>query len=333
MASQQGCFRAGSDRPDGIQGKGKVGGEKSRGEYMTAHNIEKVAIVGTGTLGTQIALQAAFYGFRVTVYDQDPKQLERMLKVIQFRIQNSGKKATPAFENIPETAKKIILCPSLEEALRDVDLVVEAIPEDLLVKREIFEKLDGIAPRKTILATNSSSIPISKIESATKRPEKCMNLHFYALDTKQGMADVMGGTQTSDETFHRGREWVRSIGCVPLAVNKESLGFCFNRVWRAVKRETLHMWADGISDFQDIDRGWMIFTGMPLGPFGMMDNIGLDVVYGIEMVYHEESKDPKDHPPEQLKAMIDRNDLGVKTGKGFYTYPNPAYKDPGFLKN
>ena len=159
-----------------------------------------------------------------------------------------------------------------------------------------------------------------------------MNIHFYALDTKQGMADVMGGTKTSDETFNRGREWVRSIGCTPLAVNKESLGFCFNRVWRAVKRETLHMWADGISDFKDIDRGWMIFTGMPQGPFGMMDNIGLDVVYGIEMVYYEESRDPKDQPPEQLKAMIDRKEMGVKTGKGFYTYPNPAYKDPNFFE-
>jgi 3-hydroxybutyryl-CoA dehydrogenase len=299
---------------------------------MSVQKIEKVAVVGTGTLGTQIALQAVFYGYQVTVYDQDLKQFERMLKIIQYRIQNSGGKATPAFENIPETAKKIILCSSLEEALRNVDLVIEAIPEYIPIKREIFEKLDVLAPKKAILATNSSSIPISKIESATRRPEKCMNIHFYALDTRQGMADVMGGTKTSDETFHRGREWVRSIGCIPLAVNKESLGFCFNRVWRAVKRETLHMWADGISDFQDIDRGWMIFTGMPQGPFGIMDNIGLDVVYGIEMVYYEESRDPKDHPPEQLKAMIDRKETGIKTGKGFYTYPNPAYKDPNFFK-
>ncbi len=299
---------------------------------MSVQKIEKVAVVGTGTLGTQIALQAAFYGCQVTAYDQDHTQFERMLKIIQFRIHNSGKKATPAFENIPETAKKLTLCSTLEEALHDVDIVIEAIPEYIPLKREVFEKLDAIAPKKTILATNSSSIPISKIESATRRPEKCMNIHFYALDIRQGMADVMGGTKTSDETFNRGREWVRSIGCVPLTVNKESVGFCFNRVWRAVKRESLHMWADGISDFQDIDRGWMIFTGMPQGPFGMMDNIGLDVVYGIEMVYYEESQDPKDYPPEKLKAMIDRKEMGVKTGKGFYTYPNPAYKDPHFLK-
>ncbi|EKD40723.1 MAG: putative 3-hydroxyacyl-CoA dehydrogenase [uncultured bacterium] len=299
---------------------------------MSLQKIEKVAVIGTGTLGTQIALQAAFYGTRVTAYDPDHTQFERMLKMIRFRIQNSGKKATPAFEDIPGTAKKIILCSSLEEALRDVDLVIEAVPEDIPIKREVFGKLDAIAPKKAILATNSSSIPISKIESATGRPEKCMNIHFYALEIKQGMADVMGGTRTSDDTFDQGREWVRSIGCIPLAVNKESLGFCFNRVWRAVKRETLHMWADGISDFQDIDRGWMVFTGMAQGPFGMMDNIGLDVVYGIEMVYYEESRDLKDYPPEKLKAMIDRKEMGVKTGKGFYTYPNPAYKDPSFLK-
>lgn len=299
---------------------------------MSVLKIEKVGVVGTGTLGTQIALQAAFHGCRVTAYDQDPGQFGRMLNMIRFRIHNSGKKATPAFENITETASKVILCSSLEETLRDVELVIEAVPEHLPLKREVFEKLDAIAPRKAILATNSSSIPISKIESATGRPGKCVNIHFYALDIKQGMADVMGGTMTSDETFIQAREWVRSIGCVPLAVNKESIGFCFNRVWRSVKRETLHMWADGISDFQDIDRGWMMFTGMPQGPFGMMDNIGLDVVYGIEMVYYEESRDPKDHPPEQLKAMIDRKEMGVKTGKGFYTYPNPAYRDPNFLK-
>jgi 3-hydroxybutyryl-CoA dehydrogenase len=91
------------------------------------------------------------------------------------------------------------------------------------------------------------------------------------------------------------------------------------------------MWADGFVDFKDIDRGWMIFTGMTLGPFGLMDNVGLDVVYDIEMVYYNESNDPKDHPPEALKSMIQRNELGVKTGKGFYTYPDPEYATPEFI--
>ncbi len=299
---------------------------------MATQKIRNVAVVGTGTLGFQIAVQTAYYGYKVTAYDQDAQVFKRMVEITQSRIKNSGRKPTPAFENLAETSRKVILCSSLEEALCDVDLVIEAVPEDVSIKRKVFEKLDALAPERAILATNSSSIPISKIESATTRPEKCLNIHFYGLDTKQGMADVMGGTRTSAETFEMGREWVRSVGCAPLAVKKESLGFCFNRVWRAVKRETLHMWADGVADFQDIDRGWMIFTGMPQGPFGMMDNIGLDVIYAIEMVYYEESRDIKDHPPEQLKVMIDRNELGIKTGKGFYTYPNPEYRDSHFLK-
>lgn len=299
---------------------------------MSVEKIEKVAVIGTGTLGTQIALQAAFYGYPVAVYDRDPGQFGRMLEIIRFRIHNSGKRATPAFEQIPETAAKVALCASLDQALREADLVIEAIPEVLSLKRELFGKLDAMAPERAILATNSSSIPISQIESATGRPEQCLNIHFYALDIRRGMADVMRGTATSDDTFQRAVQWVRSVGCTPLSVNSESIGFCFNRVWRAVKRESLHMWADGISDFRDIDRGWMIFTGMPQGPFGMMDSIGLDVIYGIEQVYYDASRDPKDHPPEKLKAMIERNELGVKTGKGFYTYPDPAYRDPDFLK-
>jgi 3-hydroxyacyl-CoA dehydrogenase len=294
--------------------------------------IRKIAVVGTGTLGTQIAIQASFYGYEVSAYDPDEASFHRALKRIKVRIENSGRKPALSMEQIAEGAEKIRLCKGLEEALRDADLVIEAVPEDLGLKRDVFQKLDSLAPPEAILATNSSSIPISKIESATVRLEKCMNMHFYSLDLGRNIVDVMGGTGTSAEIMGAGEKWIRSIGCVPLKVKKESLGFCFNRVWRAIKRETLHMWADGIADFRDIDRGWMIWTGMSQGPFGFMDGVGLDVVYGIEMVYYNESGDPGDRPPEALKAMVDRNELGVKTGKGFYTYPKPEYKNPDFLK-
>jgi 3-hydroxybutyryl-CoA dehydrogenase len=115
-------------------------------------------------------------------------------------------------------------------------------------------------------------------------------------------------------------------------VKKEILGFCFNRVWRAIKRETLHMWAGGYVDFRDIDRAWMVFTGMNVGPFGFMDAVGLDVVYDIEMVYYGESADPKDHPPQALKDKLERGELGVKTGKGFYAYPDPEFIRSDFMK-
>ena len=294
--------------------------------------IRKVAVIGTGLLGTQIAIQAACFGYEVSAHDPDEGSFNRVQQNLKAAMKISGGEPIVPMEDWKKAANKVKFCKELEEALRDADIVIEAVPEDLELKRKVFERLDALASQGAILATNSSSIPISKIESATARPEKCLNIHFYGLVRGMNMVDIMGGTKTTAETMEAGKAWIRSIGCVPLTVKKEILGFCFNRVWRAIKRETLYMWAEGFVDFRDIDRGWMIFTGMTQGPFGLMDNIGLDVVYDIEMVYYNESKDPKDHPPEALKAMVDRKELGLKTGKGFYNYPDPEYSRPDFLK-
>jgi len=294
--------------------------------------IRKVAVIGTGTLGTQIAVQSAFYGYIVAAYDPDEKSFDRTHQKLKSTLATA--EGTPLFtvEEWENGANKVHLCQQLEETLSHADLVIEAVFEDIDLKRKVFEKLDTLSPREAILATNSSSIPISRIESATSRPEQCLNMHFYYPVMGTNMVDIMGGRKTTAETMEAGKAWIRSIGCVPLTVKKESLGFCFNRVWRAIKRETLYMWAEGFVDFRDIDRAWMIFTGMSRGPFGLMDNVGLDVVYNIEMVYFNESKDPKDHPPDALKTMVDKNELGIKTGKGFYTYPNPEYSRPDFLQ-
>ncbi len=294
--------------------------------------IRNVSVIGTGTLGTQIALMAVHYGCRVKIYDPDRTSFAKALDRIQIRVKNSGRETLPPFIDLPGGAAKIQMCGQLGEALQQAELVIEAAPEDLAIKRKVFKEIDAQAPRGTILATNSSSIPVSRIESATNRPEKCLNIHFYSPDLGRNIVDIMGGARTSDETMEAGKEWIRAIGCIPLTVKKESVGFCFNRVWRAIKRECLHMWADGYADFKDIDRGWMVWNGVSQGPFGFMDGVGLDVVYGIEMVYYNESKDPRDYPPDALKGMIARKELGVKTGKGFYTYPNPEFKDPSFLK-
>ena len=294
--------------------------------------IRKVAVVGTGLLGTQIAIQATCFGYEVSAHDPDEGSFNRVQENLKASMKISGGEPIVPMEDWKKAANKVKFCKELEKALRDADIVIEAVPEDLELKRKVFERLDALASRGAILATNSSSIPISKIESATARPEKCLNIHFYGLVRGMNMVDIMGGTRTTTETIEAGKAWIRSIGCVPLTVKKEILGFCFNRVWRAIKRETLYMWAEGFVDFRDIDRGWMIFTGMTQGPFGLMDNVGLDVVYDIEMVYYNESKDPKEHPPEALKAMVDRKELGIKTGKGFYNYPDPEYSRPDFLK-
>jgi len=296
-----------------------------------ANTIKKVAVIGTGVLGTQIAALTASFDYEVSVYDTNEASFQKGIENIRNLSSAAKRKPTVTIQDWERGISRVQFCDQLKEALTDTDLIIEAVPEDLELKRKVHKQLDAIAPAHALLATNSSSIPISKIESATQRPEKCMNIHFYIPAMGLNMVDIMGGTHTSAEVMGAAKSWVQSINCVPLEVRKEILGFCFNRVWRAIKRETLYLWAEGFVDFRDIDRGWMIFTGMPLGPFGLMDNVGLDVVYNIEMVYYNESKDPKDHPPEKLKATIDNNELGVKTGKGFYTYPNPEYTKPEFL--
>jgi 3-hydroxybutyryl-CoA dehydrogenase len=293
--------------------------------------IKSVGVIGTGMLGTQIAVQAACYGYDVKAYDEAPENFQKTLQKIRAVMKMLGKGPTVPVEVWEQAVQKVQLANDLAQTLKRADLVVEAVPENMDLKRKVFAEMDFLAPQGAILATNSSSIPVSKIENATQRPDKCLNIHFYMPAVGMRMADVAGGTKTTPETIRAAQQWVRSIGCIPLTVKKEILGFCFNSVWRAVKRQSLFMWAGGYVDFRDIDRGWMLFTGMTDGPFGLMDRVGLDVVYEIEMVYYNESKDPKDKPPDALMEKIKRGELGVKTGKGFYTYPNPEFIQPDFL--
>jgi len=295
--------------------------------------FQKVAVVGAGTLGAQIALLAANAGYSVNVFDQQPEAFDAMIQKLQADLK--AKQVTPfiEFDQWDVCRRQVQQFEKFDAAIEAADLVIEAVPENLELKCEVFRQLGEIAPPEAVLATNSSSIPVSHLEQSSGRPERCLNLHFYMALQGMNMADVMGGTRTLPEVMEKGISWVRSLGCIPLTVKKELLGFCFNRVWRAVKREVLYMWANDFVDFRDVDRAWMKFTGREdrPGPFGLMDNVGLDVIYDIEMVYYRNSNDPKDHPPEALKQKIDRGELGVKSGRGFYTYPDPEYLQDDFL--
>jgi 3-hydroxyacyl-CoA dehydrogenase len=295
--------------------------------------FEKITVVGTGTLGAQIAMLAVDAGYDVAVFDQRAGAFDQMIKKQHTDLE--AKQIVPfiPFDRWETCRKQIQQFTTLVEAVKDADLVIEAVPENMELKCEVFRELGQMAPPEAILATNSSSIPVSHLEASSGRPERCLNLHFYMALQGMNIVDVMGGSRTLPEIMEKGIRWVRSLGCIPLTVKKELLGFCFNRVWRAVKREVLYMWANGFVDFRDVDRAWMKFTGQEdrPGPFGLMDNVGLDVIYDIEMVYYRNSNDSKDHPPEALKQKIDRGELGVKTGRGFYSYPDPEYLQDDFL--
>jgi 3-hydroxybutyryl-CoA dehydrogenase len=294
---------------------------------MPEKAIERIAVVGTGTLGTQIAMLAANADYRVKIFDIRKNALDSTLKTVK------GIEILIPKDRWPVILEKVRSTAALKDAVSDAQLVIEAVPEQLGLKETVWAALGRDAHMDAIFATNSSSIPVSKLEAAGGRPEKSLNIHFYI---GMPMADVMGGSKTLPEVIEAGKQWVRTLNLLPLSVKKELLGFCFNRVWRAVKREVLWMWAEGFVDFMDVDRAWMVFNGMRLGesafgPFALMDKVGLDVIWDIEMIYYQESGDPKDHPPQALKDKIVGGELGVKTGKGFYEYPNPAYLDPDFL--
>ncbi|MBU8848530.1 MAG: hypothetical protein KOO64_03250 [Desulfobacterales bacterium] len=294
--------------------------------------INNISVLGLGTLGAQIALQAASKGFTVTGYDPVKNSLKNYLAKIPNPQNNKTNKILFDVSSWFPAIKKIKVLDSLAEAVKQADLIVEAVPEDLEVKLKTWREIDAFAPSHSILSTNSSSMPVSKLENVTSRPEMCLNIHVYQLVFGHTMADIMGGTRTAPEVLEAGRQFARALGLVPLTVNKELLGFCFNRVWRAIKRESLYMWAEGFVDHQDIDRAYMIFNGTSWGPFALMDAVGLDVVWDIEMVYYNESENTLDHPPQALKEKIEAGELGVKSGKGFYTYPNPAFSSLDFLK-
>jgi 3-hydroxybutyryl-CoA dehydrogenase len=294
--------------------------------------IQKIAVIGAGTMGAQISVQIANHGYEVNLLARHPEKFQKSLRDLADSLQNTGRISAPGLEEWLQGAGKVKLREDRPEALRGADLVIEAVSEDLELKRNLFARIDSLAPPDAILSTTSSTIPISRIENATRRPGRCLNLHFYQPALLVNMVDIMGGTQTAAEVMEAAERFIQSIGSVPLVVKGESLGFGFPRVLHTVYQQALSLWAAGVMDFRDLDRAWMIFTRMPRGPFGIMDAVGLDVLFDLLMVYYQESKSQRDRPPDALKDLITQGKLGMKSGQGFYSYPHPEYARPDFLK-
>ncbi len=299
---------------------------------MSISAINKVCVVGSGFMGSQIGLQCAVHGHQVWMHDLSEPALHRCPDEQARMLDEQIEAGIVSLDQRETILGRIRFTGSISEAAIAADLVIEAVREDLDVKREVFWALDKICLPQAILATNSSSLRVSRIESATNRPDKVLNAHFIQSIWKHPFVELMRGTSTSDETLESMRAFARSTGLVPILVRREVTGAILARIWRAVKKEALRLVDSGAATPEDVDRAWMIAMEAPLGPFILMDRIGLDVIRDIEMVYHEESGDPADAPPKVLLEKIEKGELGVKTGKGFYTYPHPAYESPSFLR-
>ena len=297
---------------------------------MAEHGIERVAVVGAGTMGAQIASLIAVHGYPVAVTDAIPEALARAEARIDEQILPALSGAGIGTASSYEARTNLTIAQDLEAAVTGVDLVIEAVREDVDVKTELFGRLDKMN-ETAILASNSSSIPTRHVIGQVSKPERVMNMHFFAPIWVRTMLEVMTCGQTAEPLLERAQAFGESLGLVAPIVRVESKGFIINRIWRAVKRESLRVVDEGVADPQDIDRLWMIFFQTELAPFGIMDMVGLDVVRDIEWSYQRETLDPTDVPSPRLDEMIEQGKLGEKSGEGFYTHPNPAYAEPDFI--
>lgn len=288
--------------------------------------ISTVAIVGTGVMGSKVAWCCAVNGFAVNMFDVSTTQLESARQNIYRWLVDD---ALPE-SDCREVMARIQTAGSLKEAVSQADLVFENVPEILPLKNEVHQQINKVASPEAFIGTNASSLLISDMADASGRPQRFFNMNF-ADPRHSRLVELMVGPKTSQETQRAATSWAKRIGMVPIVLNKEIMGYAFNRIWRAIKKECLFLADQEYVDFEDIDRAFMLSFNVPRGPFALMDEVGLHSIKRVEEQYYIASGDVTDKPPALLVDLVESGHLGVSTGKGFYSYPNPAYENPDWL--
>lgn len=293
--------------------------------------IKNVTIAGAGVLGSQIAFQSAFFGYNVVVYDINEEAIEKGKEKLEKLVQIYGEffNDTPLAE---ATMDRIRLTSDLADAVADADLMIEAVPELLNIKIDFYQKLAKVAPDKTIFATNSSTMIPSQFRDYTGRPEKFLALHFANEVWKNNTGEVMGHDQTDKAYVDIVLEFAHDIGMIPIHVKKEQPGYVLNSLLVPLLQAAELLYAYDIADIETIDRTWMAATGAPMGPFGILDVVGLNTAYNISTASAAANPAMQAVAEMLKKEYIDKGKFGAASGEGFYTYPNPSYKDRSFIK-
>ncbi len=292
--------------------------------------IETIGVVGTGTMGRRIAFGCVIYGKKTRLFDTKPAALEEAVRYVHSLVEERVRSGRLPEGTVESAMAALEPTDSIEACVTGTDLVIEAVHENVELKRKVFAEIGRFVGPDTLIGSNTSSIPGSSMADASGRPEKTFNLNFGTPDHVK--VEVMGHPKTAPSTIDDAVGFLRSMGLVPIVDKKEIQGYAYNRVWRAVKKEVLYLLDGGYLTSEDMDRAWMLDWGTPIGPCGLMDEIGLDVVRDIEMVYYNATGDPSDKPSKMLLDMIEQGKLGRKSGEGFYEYPDPAFEKPGWLK-
>lgn len=296
-------------------------------------NYKNITVAGSGVLGSQIAFQTAYSGFHVSVYDISDEAIEGAKNRIMLLKPRYQQDLGASEQDLDAAYNRITFYSDLSQAVKDADLVIEAVPEVIGIKTDFYTKLGQAAPEKTVFATNTSTLLPSQFAEATGRPEKFLALHFANEIWKNNTAEVMMHPGTDKAVFDDLLEFAKAIGMVALPLYKEQPGYILNSLLVPFLEAGQMLLMKEVADPETIDKTWMIATGAPKGPFAILDIVGITTAYNISNAKGEAGVPGFKELAELLKTeYIDKGKLGVATGEGFYEYPNPSYEQPDFLK-
>jgi 3-hydroxybutyryl-CoA dehydrogenase len=283
--------------------------------------VKKVAVLGAGLMGhgiAQVAAQAAKY--EVSLRDVKQEFLDNGMNMIKKSLQSFLKKEKISGKKVDETLKRIRPTLDLKEAVTGADLIIEAVPENVELKKNMYREVEKFAPEDALIGSNTSSISITELASATRRPEQFCGMHFFNPPQLMRLIEIIRGVKTSDETINAIVEVTKRMGKEPVVVNKDCPGFVVTRVLIPALNEAMYLVWEGIAEPKDIDKAIKLGLNWPMGPFTLLDYLGLDTILSITGVFQNEIGDPKYRPCPLLRQMVKAGLLGRKTGKGFYDW-------------